>query len=1199
MKITTRLLLIAALFALVLPLVFTGIASAKFLSDGAVPDGVTGGWKTPNDMVCIKGLAQDGTLDMVPGVTNARQCIYYNTGLTSMDPVDVTASSICAATTAGPFTAACGLAGGGNCKYTSAKTAATWDSTNSKCYDNRNCLEIGATGNDGAKHSVATSICLNATGAGFPLTGLDRTYSMCVATAGNVWKQTSATAPYPGAPGTYPTPGFGGSCVAYGRQFKGQDAAGTPLAWGTEGTVQAAGTGFCYTNAMKTGIAVGSCPSTSTNSSTAFGYSVLGAFCTYNYGITGDRTSALTKADGTSYGPTVNMANFTTLGDCLANGGSWANWIPGGTAATAPGGTATIMTFDLTRQAVDGDEGCLHCHSTVVEYNGPAERFKDSYLKTGHKNMLRKVTAGMKMAGPDGIMYDTLGYAAGSINFGTTGNNDATATVSSVAKPLLYLFGDWMAAAPAGLDVVVNMSGNAKYNGGSDYSCAACHTAGWGNSDPTKGLCNYSSKTTQVSCEAVLSGAFGIGIWTPISGVQAIGTTGYAGTQPGDSFPGINFGAAGQWDLDGIQCGRCHNATVPSVSATQIAASKAKATYPTGGGMGNVPGGPTGEWATNLCFSCHQSMAKTSNGIGVDADILNPTNLIVKNSITTGTCNVAGKTSESACQTATPTAGIWTPTSYVPMFSGHVLGNSFLNSPHARFTGTVAPNSMGKYDIYGTTAYSSTFKGYMCWQSITSTSPAKTKANGHEITDKTTCEGLYGVGAWRPDARGNCTSCHDVHNSLFVQGQEGLRKECESCHDNATYAAAVGATATQVNPATINHLTSLGTPFDPAVASNSCEVCHMPKPTGADFPMHLWRINCDPAYSTFPSAEEYGAGFTPTKKIANAATDGAYTPAVWVDVDLACGQCHGGSAGAGAVKYDAPYRSKASLADVCNSMHSQAGVNYPVSFTYTIGVPTTLAAALVGTVCDPSDSVCLGKTFTYDWDFGDGTAHGTTLALTHTYATAGSKTVKLTVSLASGGIVGSATRNVTVTTPLPAAPDAIISGGACTWVANTWTLSCTDASTPLASGLQIIVDWGDLTSKTIGAQGATFTHTYTNPGSFNVTLRANDSLLRTDTVTQAAAATPAYFSLGATVKKAGVNLASATVQLYKQNATTLLYVIQTSKLSAADGTVSFGSLKPGSYKLVAVKSGSVFPNLAATSPIAVGPTSATTVINAP
>ena len=80
MKLNNKLLLIAALFALVLPLVFTGTAGAKYMGDGAVQNGTTGGWNLPTDFVCIVGIHADGTLDIADGVTSSRNCIYLQTG---------------------------------------------------------------------------------------------------------------------------------------------------------------------------------------------------------------------------------------------------------------------------------------------------------------------------------------------------------------------------------------------------------------------------------------------------------------------------------------------------------------------------------------------------------------------------------------------------------------------------------------------------------------------------------------------------------------------------------------------------------------------------------------------------------------------------------------------------------------------------------------------------------------------------------------------------------------------------------------------------------------------------------------------------------------------------------------------------------------------------------------------------------------
>ena len=201
MKLKTKLLLLAALFVLALPLILTGTASAKYQSDGAVPDGVTGGWITPNDMVCIVGVHADGTLDVADGVTSARDCIYLNKGtINGGTPFDLTGMT-----------------------------------------NTNDCTKVGTGTNDGAKHSWATSFCMASDGSGLSLTGLDRTSAMCTA-KGGTWVTS-------------------GKCVAYGRQFKGQDANGTPQTFGPEGTTSAQNMGFCYTR-MITGIAVASCPST-------------------------------------------------------------------------------------------------------------------------------------------------------------------------------------------------------------------------------------------------------------------------------------------------------------------------------------------------------------------------------------------------------------------------------------------------------------------------------------------------------------------------------------------------------------------------------------------------------------------------------------------------------------------------------------------------------------------------------------------------------------------------------------------------------------------------------------------------------------------------------------------------------------------------------------------------------------------------
>jgi len=851
MKLSIRLHLITAFLLLALPLIFAGSASAKYMSDGAVPDGA-GGWKLPSDGICVVGLHQDGTIDVADNIKTKRDCLYLTTGTMnggiSFDLRGMTTS------------AACGTA--------------------------------GATGNDGAKHAWATSGCWASDGTAISLKNLDRTLQMCTA-KGGTWVTT-------------------GKCTPYGWQYRGQDASGTPLAFGTKGTDASANAGFCYTS-MRTGIAVGSCPSTSTNSSTAFGYSVSGTNCLYAYGIYGPVNANLTKANGQTYaaaGATVDLSTLTTMGDCLANGASWVNWMPLNATATI-GTITTAATFDLTRQAPSADDGCLHCHSYAAQANGPAERFKCSYLKHGHPNMLRKVTAGQSWAGCDGTPYTTDGT-------NTFDWVNGKIIVGGVAKDLYYIYGDWMIANPS-----------AVYNGGGSYTCASCHSAG------------YSDTTNP--------------------GVQSIGTPGYVGVQPA-AHAGVSI--TGTWDLDGIGCGRCHNATVPSVTATQIAGSRFPTTAPTGGGMGALA---AGVGRNNLCFGCHKSIAKlwpAQGGSSSGTTQYDPT--LIPTGVSHGAA--AGRD-----------------------FNGHVIGNSFFNSVHARYAGaqsgngSIKLNSLGKNDLYdptGTgvaTEYGSIFKGYACFQSTTSASPAKTwidsEGNIEEIKDKAKCESLYGAGTWRKDTgstttgqagyQGTCSTCHDVHNSLFVaeEKEPAKRKQCENCHvDNSTIGA-TDALAPQVVVANINHPTRTDTPFDTAKYESACEVCHMAMQAVENgnqiaAPAHLWRINTSATYNTFPTTGQFYGGtcsvhtgavqnspylpvvylsdisssnctaasgtWTPVTKDRNAQVSpetystGTYANAVWVDLDLACGQCHtsGGTAFAA---------TKAQLAAAASGMHSGGG----------------------------------------------------------------------------------------------------------------------------------------------------------------------------------------------------------------------------------------------------------------------------------
>jgi len=793
-----------------------------------------------------------------------------------------------------------------------------------------------------------TNTCVNSTtGAGISLKDLDRNTNMC-SQNGGTWKQACTSA----------------------WTYLGPSGNGTD--------------GFCYTTIRLDNITTqGDCPVPTAGDpgtgTLGYSWNSTNSRCLYSYGIQGKANAALAKKDGSgnfaAAGDNVDLsaAATDTMGECLFNGASWSNHI-------TKGGTAAVATIDPAGSTIASPitnvrAGCLSCHNNTSQYNSYAGRWKSDYLKTGHKNMLRKATAGNNWAGPnaDGVLevYDSWG--AGGVNsFNWT---SATTTIGGTSYPLMYIFGDWMAPAPDGLDVVNWAGTTAKYNNGSGYSCASCHSTGWRNEDTTKGLCNYSSKTTQATCEAVTSGAFGPGVWTPSSGAQGYGI---GGAEPMASFPGYAVagppanipGITGQWDVDGIVCSRCHKVAYdPSLAINDegVHAPQGFTTHET-----DIFDG----WkCVQTCYGCHQSVAKTENGVGADADLDHPEYIPVKN-------------------TATAPA-------YVPEFSGHVLGGSFLNSPHGQFTGTIVPNNLGKYDV-ATGTYASTFKGKVCRnnttagggsiletnadKSIISSLAECNRANGKPVGDTTS------YGYWQDEpGGGSCITCHNVHESLFdADATEPLRRECTTCHNK--------------NIAKMNHPGGTGTPLgDMSEPAEACVICHMPKATSSGFPMHLWRINASSSYSTFPTSDEFLGN---TKKIANAAADGTYANAVWVDVDYACGQCHGGSAGSSATVSNAPYISKSNLSAYAKNMHINGAPK--ASFTSDISLYTV---TLTDTSTD--DSIFPDNAITVKWGDGTSSTGDAGSVFAHTYATAGKFYIVYKVT-DSDGLKSSKTKTVAV-----------------------------------------------------------------------------------------------------------------------------------------------------------------------------------------
>ncbi len=777
-------------------------------------------------------------------------------------------------------------------------------------------------------------------------------------------------------------------------------------------------------------------------------------------------------------------------------------------------------------------------------------------------------------------------------------------------------------AAPAGWST--HNAGFTSPDAGSGYcsdyrftALAQCNAAGaaWLTACSVAGVCSNPTFTTSGACVA------GGGTWTAYTAAAAC--TGAGGTwytsscqasYPGPANTVINGYCSTNNPADNDQT-TCTNNGGRWAAVTDVVRCEDLAEF---GAANNIPVYASAKWygsrlnrgqvITALCMGCHR---QESSGVPYDNATNNP----------------------GSAATANP--GMYLkvgPYHSTTAFVSHPHANQFLNSPHAKFTGTfnqVATAGLG-------TGYGSYFMA---------DGEAANTGNG-------------------------CTGCHSIHDSVVENtGPNAPVKECTECH--------AGPYAKDL--AKINHLWGKGTPMENAGSdpASACEKCHMPGE------LHLFRINTDPSYSTFPAAAITGGQVVN----ANTAPDGTFTNAVWVDVDAACGQCHGGGsnyakttgsitlyatqaactgaggtwasntcslntvvtvasstgfaagqkiriADAGALSYDdpptvsagdfdsyivsvlspttiklngaptysvsnktvtqnatvlvdpaenryAPYYNKADLAKVAKGMHDSSDLAYAVTFT------TQITNLTVNTTASVDCGGCDTSGLTYDWTWGDTQSllDQTVNTATHTYAAGG--TYSITLDVRSGGLkVGSSTRSVTLTAP-NAAP---VAGANCSWNSNSWTYSVTDTSTDANGDLsQVIVNWGDGGVKSsVKPLGSMVTKTYALPGSYTISLTAYDALLQSSSYTCSPVLTPASFPLfgiSGTVRGVGGTgtLANAVVILKKGGVTVK------STVSAADGTFAFASLKPASnYSITVVKPGYVFNNPAINN-IGIGP----------
>ena len=532
-------------------------------------------------------------------------------------------------------------------------------------------------------------------------------------------------------------------------------------------------------------------------------------------------------------------------------------YIPNGTGQVYHGDGASNNGVGGWTTAYADVNQCLACHYGTDTL---------PYLQTGHKNVLRKYAPGVLWGGPDNALYSildefygsgtTYDWNNGQVTVGwctplatlaqnglapvdascqypyyTLPNEDAPAPYTPVApttaaggvRTLYYVYGGWMAyggplnPSATQLNTLFDKGHTGELYPNGNYDCARCHTTGynfdgWGP-EPTS---NTNNKIARI----------------PDSVLPRVPTDGYIA--PGTS-------GTSSWYLTGVQCERCHVAAYGYASHPY---------YPITVTV------PHNEAASALCIECHRE--ETVVMADPTANPPNPGAIYPSNPIMTldgGYCSDFSGSAYSTC--LSNSANQWT---YIP-FIDHESGLTFLNSPHARFNGTVVQNHQNSSDL--------------------------------SVTISGTYASQFSESIGDPTKNLGCTGCHDPHQTTVasVPNAKPIVRQCDQCHRLA-----------QTIMATINHPMGPGTPFPTGAQADipgACVTCHMQAALGTPT-SHLFRINPNVNYSTFPTPDQlYVQNVTaPNTAPEISPMDGTtYNPAIWLDVDLACGQCHVGGDG--------------------------------------------------------------------------------------------------------------------------------------------------------------------------------------------------------------------------------------------------------------------------------------------------------------
>ena len=500
---------------------------------------------------------------------------------------------------------------------------------------------------------------------------------------------------------------------------------------------------------------------------------------------------------------------------------------------------------------------CLSCHYGTDTY---------PYLMTGHKNTLRKFAPGTLWGGPDDNIYLTTDdyYGSGSTYnwmtnqvtlgwcdpLGILAFNGLTPNDPGCVYPY-YTLPNAHAPAPynpVGQTVEAGGVRNLFYlyggwqNYGGSQNPAATHLNTVFDSGFTGDL--YPKNNFDCSRCHATGYNFDSSAPEPTSNLNEKVTwipDAQLGRLPSDGFVAPGTKGTSSWYLTGIQCERCHVAAWGSGS------------HPEGGLQATIV---YNEAATALCMECHRAETIVPANPGANPPIagsISPANTLTMRDL--GYCSDLSGASYDNCLNSPSNQWIYKP------YIDHEAGQSFLNGAHGRFSGSLIQNAQHSADLSITIAgaYASQFT--------------------ENLNDPTKNLG--------------CVGCHDPHQSVVpaAGSSQPFLNTCTQCH-----------TLSKTIMGTINHPMGPGTPFPtggPSDIPGACITCHMQAALGTAN-SHLFRISSDPNYRTFPTVDQFYNDNINTLGIETeySEMDGsAFAPASWLDVDLACGQCHVGNDG--------------------------------------------------------------------------------------------------------------------------------------------------------------------------------------------------------------------------------------------------------------------------------------------------------------